>query len=239
MDDVTLQSLFGRAPGWVESEDLSAGAAGGRRLGATAYKHSVAVVQTLDDVFAKIDGDRDLSDDGKAKKKSRAVKDAGVALGKVAGYQEKLAKEGAKAQEAVRPRVAGNDAVSAAIWPRLPADQAAVRTLYRDALAASDWHTANAVESLPSVFDGRLDADTLAELKRERLQAEAPEALAALEQAEETLATVDGALHAATEHVAEAGRGLPDPDDGGDVKVGDDGLRQLSPSQFAEAASAA
>ena len=85
------------------------------------------------------------------------------------------------------------------------------------------------------MFDGRLDAETLTELKRERLRVESPEALASLTLAEENLAVVDDALHTATAHVEEAGRNLPDPDDGGEVKIGDDGLRELSPSQFQEA----
>ena len=239
MDDIQLQSMFGRAPDWVTNEDLSMGAGAGRKLGAAAYRQAVATVTSLAEQFAEIAADRTLSDEGKARKHSRAVRDTAMALGKVRGHQKKLTKELTEAQKAARPRVAPNDAVSAAIWPKLPDDPNAVLTLYNDAIAASDWATANAIESLPTVFDGRLDGGTLSELKRERLQVEAPDALAALEVAEDTLATVDGALHTATAHVEETSRGLPDPDDGGDVKVGEDGLRLLSPSQFQDAAPAA
>ena len=67
-------------------------------------------------------------------------------------------------------------------------------TLYGDAIAAADWATANAIESLPTVFAGRFSANTLNELKRERLRIEAPASMIALEQAEDTLATVDEGL---------------------------------------------
>ena len=112
-----------------------------------------------------------------------------------------------------------------------------VRTLYADAVASADWPTCAAIESLPSVFGGRLDAATLAELKRDRLQVEAPEALTALEVAEDTLATVQSALHTAADHVEGIGRDLPEPEDGGEVKLGNDGLRELSVSQFQEASA--
>ncbi len=239
MDNVQLQSLFGRTPDWVEQEDISMGAHRGRKLGAAGYRQTIAVVQALDDVFIKIDGEHkggELGPQGAARRKSRAVKDAAAELDKVRGHQNKLTKELAEAAKAARPRVAANDAVSAAIWPKLPEDPHAVRTLYNDAIAASDWATANAIESLPTVFAGKLDVDTLAGLRRDRLQAEAPEALAALEVAEDTLATVQSALTTATDHVQEIGRDLPAPKDGGDVTVGEDGLRLLSPSQFIEAA---
>ncbi len=239
MDEVSLQSLFGREPDWMVGVDLRAGAASGRPLGVAAYRQAVTTVTSLAEQFAEIEGDRTLSDEGKGRKRARAVRDTAVSLGKVQGHRAKLAKELTQAQKAARPRVAPNDAVSAAIWPKLPEDPNAVLTLYGDAIAASDWATANAIESLPTVFDGRLDAQTLAGLRRERLRVEAPEALAALEVAEDTLATVDGALHTATAHVEETSRDLPDPDDGGDVKVGEDGLRELTPSQFQEATGVA
>ncbi len=241
MDNVQLQALFGRAPDWVESEDVSMGADSGRKLGAAGYRQAIAVVQTLDAVFAKIDNEHrtgELGPQGAARRKSRAVRDAATALDKVRNHEKKLTKELTEAQKAARPRVAPNDTVNASIWPKLPDDPHAVRTLYNDAIAASDWATANAIESLPTVFEGRLDSDTLTALRRDRQRVEAPEALAALEVAEETLTTVTGVLTTATGHVKEIGANLPAPNDGDDLTTGEDGLRELTPSQFLEATGA-
>ena len=116
--------------------------------------------------------------------------------------------------------MAPNDAVSTAIQAKLPEDATAVALLYGDALAAADWHTCNAIESLPVVHAGRLDADLLVGLRRERSAVEAPEAARAIEVAEEVLGAVEGAHASAAGHLADLGRGLPDPDAEDGVEVG-------------------
>ena len=75
-----------------------------------------------------------------------------------------------------------------------------------------------------------LDPDTLSDLRRERIAVEAPDVAKAINLGEELVALVDGAHNATAAHLVDLGRELPNPDDGGEAVVGNDGLRELSGS---------
>jgi hypothetical protein len=128
-----------------------------------------------------------------------------------------------------------SDEIAAAIWARLPGDQARVRELYREAIETGDTATTSAIERLPVVHDGQLPNDELAALRRERFAIEAPELHQAFEIAETAHAAVETALRAAVSIIADHGYDLPNPDDGDEATTGDDGLRRISISQFEEA----
>jgi len=219
--------------------DVSAGASGGRQLGKAAWHQAVRVAEELDAKGREIATTSELSDVGKQKLLSRAVRDAGVTLGKVRTHADKLRSELTDFHATYRSNGGEpNDVVSAAIWPKLPPDNVKVQILYRDAIQAGDWRTADAIESIPMVFEGRLVIDELDELRRERMGVDNPESLAALEAREESLAAVEIALAASSEYVGDVGKDLPDPDADDGSTVGGDGLLLLTPSQFEEALGA-
>lgn len=76
---------------------------------------------------------------------------------------------------------------------------------------------------------------TNTDLKRERIETEAPNVAKAITNAEASLTLVTSAHASVASHLVDLGRELPDPEDGADAVVGDDGMRQLSGSQYQEA----
>ena len=183
----------------------------------------------------KIKNDEELTDEGKRRQLARIVRDSQVALSKVTKQRETLTSELADAQASFKPTVEPNDTVAASIWDKLPEDPLEVERIYHAALDRSDYHTANAIESMPSVFEGVISPDRLAELKRDRIAVEAPDTARAIETAEQNLALVSLAESATGQYLDEAARELPDPDANEQHEVGADGLTILSPSQFEEA----
>ncbi len=239
LDNVARTALFGSAPEIFSDVDLSAGAAGGRPLGAASWFRAVSVVDALEDRREKIEADTNLSREGRQRALSRAVRDVRVDLGKVAANRDQLGEELEAARAACRPEGEPDQTVMAAIWPRLPDNHISVKTAFGDALARSDFETCSAILSLPTVFEGCLPVEDLAELKRELVGVQAPKVLAAMDAAETTWGAVDSALNSASQFVDDLAQGLPeDPADGDKVVVGDDGLRVLSASQFQEATGA-
>lgn len=233
MDQVETQVAFGRLPQIFEGVD-QAGAGDVRSIGAAAWTRAVAVATGLDDIRTEIDANRELSDEGKRRKFARAVKDAGVELKKVGDLRDALSIKLAEAGKTWSPEPV-SDEIAAAIWARLPDDAAKVRELYREAVQAGDSATAGSIEKMPVVHDGRLPNDELASLRRGRFATEAPELFQAFEIAETAHSAVDSALGAAVSIIQDHARDLPDPDDGDEAAIDDDGLRRLSISQFQEA----
>ncbi len=175
-------------------------------------------------------------DAGKAKALARAVKDAEVTLGQVRRHQDTLARELAQRHATHKPAGGEPDnVVSAAIWPKLPATALEMKVAYRGAIARADWLTANAIESLPGVYGGRLSPEDLIDLRRERICAAGPVHYAALVMGEDALEAVEGVASTVARHLLEVGAGLPEPDPETGGTVGDDGLLILSPSQADEA----
>lgn len=234
MDEIQKIADFGSRPAIFADVDTSAGASRGMPLGAVAWDSAVNVVGGLEDAIAKINEDPESNETGKARKSSRACRDAETTLARNTGHLERLRTDLDEAMALYKPEPA-NDAVSASIWTKLPEDNTAIKLAYNDALSRGDSKTMDAIESLPSVFDGALDEDTLTTLKRARMAQEAPEAFAAITTAEEVLHVVETATGIAAQCLQEISRGLSAPDDGADVKTGEDGLRRLSISQFQEA----
>jgi hypothetical protein len=235
MDEIQKIADFGSRPAIFADVDTSAGASRGRPLGAIAWDSAVNVVGDLEDAITKIKADPELNDIGKARKNSRACRDAETTFTRNTGHLERLRTDLAEAKALYKPEPA-NETVSASIWGKLPEDDTAIKMTYNDALSRGDSKTMDAIESLPSVFGGALDEDTLASLKRARMAQDAPEAFAAITTAEEVLHVVETASGIAAQCLQEISKGLPAPDDGADVQTGEDGLRMLSISQFQEAA---
>ena len=233
MDQVETQAAFGRLPEIFENADQSPGG-DVRSIGAAAWTRAVAIATGLDDTRSAIDADRELSDEGKKRKFARAVKDAQSELRTVGDLRDVLALKVSNAGKAWASESV-SDHIAAAIWARLPDDQARVRDLYREAAETGDIATTSAIERLPVVHEGRLPRDDLDALRRERFAIEAPELHHAFEIVETAHTAVDSALRAAESIVADHGRGLPNPDDGDDASTGEDGLRRISVSQFYEA----
>ncbi len=235
MDNIQRTALFGSAPETLATADTSAGASAGRPLAAAAWFRAVGIVDELEATRELIEGDVELSRSGKDKKLSRACRDAQAALGKIAEHRDTLAAELEGARKRCRPEGEPDPTVNAAIWPKLPDEEISMATTYRDAVERQDWATCDAIETLPSVFDGSLTPDEVAALVRDRMAVQSPDALKAADLAAEIHGAVDVALGHAIGFVEDMARPLPDPADGGEAQVGDDGLRILSASQFAEA----
>ena len=230
MDRIEHISIFGRCPDIFEGVDVSAGASRGRPLGAVAWHQIVGIVNDLDNELKAVDEVTELTDEGKLKRKSRLVRDAEVRLTEANKHLDTLKKD---VDEVSFKLTETDEAVMAAIWPRLPEDTLEVRQLHAQALEQGDFVTANAIENLPVAFAGRVEPEDLAVLKRDRMRAEAPEATQALEAAEDVLAVVTAAAQSAAGWLTEAGKGLPEPEATGQTTQ--DGLLFLSPSQLEEA----
>jgi len=230
-----MTAWFGRVPEWVAGEDLSAGAASGRKLAAAAYLGSRKIVQDLDRYQTEVAQDDTLTDAGKQMQLSRFVRDCQVRLGEIEKHRDTLAAELEKARAAYTPAIAPDDTVNAAIWQRLPDDPMQVEATYRDAIAKQDWRTTNAIESLPSVFPGALSNEKLNTLTKDRIAIEAPEIARSIDVAADYLGLVSSAVQSAQTYVEDVEAELPSPDPNEKSIVGADGLTELSPSQFAEA----
>lgn len=234
MDELELKTMFGNLDPLPDVE-TRAGASGGRPLAKTAHARAISIVQTLDERFEAFENDSTLSKEGIQKKKSRAVRDASADLANVEVHRATLERELSDAKASFKPKVESVEATNAAIWSQLPKDAQSTATLYRDALGKGDSRTLNAIETMPGVFEGHLPADTLTELQRERIEIEAPDTFKAITTAEASLSLVTGAHAATAQHLVDLGQSLPNPDDGGEARLGNDGLREFSPSQFQEA----
>lgn len=237
----TLQNLatFGADPEWLATDaELAAGASGGKLLASAALRRARKIVEDLHAEFADTDANRELSAEGKALRKARAVKDTEARLRTVAEHREKLLSEVGEARSRWTPQPV-DEATAAALWAVLPADVMQVKNLYRDAVISGDWRTAGAIEELPIVYPGRPLAEEMRELRQGRLEHEAPEVAKAIAEAEEYASAADTAYRTASEIVGEMARGLPDPTaESGLTGPGPDGLRTFTPSGY-EAALAA
>jgi len=230
MDTIKLISQFGSCPEIFEGVDTSAGASRGRPLGAIAWFQMVGIIDSLDKELAAVNDDKELSKDGKAKRKARLCRDAEARLAEANAHLERLKKD---VEEIDIPLTQIDQSVTAAIWPRLPEDQLEVRMLHTEALEAGDFATCAAIENLPVAFPGRQTPDDLAVLKRDRMRVEAPDKMAALEMAEDVYAVVAATAQSTVGWLADESRGLPAPDQKEEVTK--DGMLFLSPSQLAEA----
>jgi len=232
MDTLKLIAQFGKCPEIFEGVDTSGGASRGRPLGAIAWFQMVGIIDTLDKELLAVNDDKELSEDGKAKRKARLCRDAEVRLVEANGHLERLKKD---VEEVTFDLTKTDETVMAAIWPRLPEDPLEVRMLHNAALEAGDLVTANAIENLPVAFSGRQTPDDLAVLKRDRMRVEAPDKMAALETAEDVYAVVAATAQSAAGWLADEIRGLPEPDKKEEITK--DGMLFLSPSQLAEASA--
>ena len=233
--DIQQMAAFGSQPDWMKDLDVSAGATGGRKLAKLAWTRLTNTVSELRDLEETLKGDAKLTLEGRADQLSRAVQDAWAPVANMRGYRDRLEGELRTWRAQNRPTVEVGDAALAAIWARLSEDPIAVRVAYDTALASEDWQTATAIEQLPGVFPGHLGREVVAELRRERLQVEAPAHYAGLVEREATLETVERALHTAEQIIGAYERALPRPDAETGTELGSDGLRTLSPSQLEEA----
>ncbi len=230
MDNIQRIAMFGSTPEIFNGLDNSAGFSTGRGLGSAAWIKCVETVCSLEDLKETINQDPSLTQIGKSQKLSRAVRDAEVELTKVGGHVSKLRDEAKTARASYKPQ--SDESVNSSLWEMLPHDPIATANLYRDALLKKDWRTCNAIESMPSVFEGV--PEDLEALRRERIFAEAPDVAKAIDTAEAVVHHVENAHRIAGQHLAEVGKGLPEPDKN-KVHTGDDGLRVLSPSEYKEA----
>ena len=237
MDELERIKTFGiregECPKIFEGVDTSAGASRGRALGAVAWNAMVGIVTELEPLLKTVDDEKELSKDGKLRRKARIVRDAEVRLTEATNHLERLKKD---VEEIDVPVTEVDETVMAALWPKLPEDQLEVRMLHAKALEQGDLITACAIESMPLAFPGRQTPDDLAVLKRDRQIKEAPEQAAALETAEHVHAVVAATAQSAAGWLAEVGRGLPEPEKAKE-QTGDDGLRFLSPSELQEASA--
>jgi len=234
MDRIERMAIFGDEPEFLAEVALPVGASGGPGLAKILRHRAMVAVDEFDRAAAEIQNSADLTDSGKAKHLARAVKDYQVRLGEMEDNGKALVRELEQAR--ARCKTSQPDqTVLAAIWPELPKDGLALKVLYQNCLNQSDFLTIAAIETFPVAFGDGVPADDLAELKRERLAVEMPDAFAALVAAEATAEAADRALQAARQHLDDVGRDLPDPDHDTGQTVGDDGIVTLTPSQAQEA----
>ena len=234
MDSITKMRTFGQEPEWMAEQKTSGGVTGGRPLATVTYRNVIRVVEEAEARLKKIDVDSDLSFTGAQKAKSRAVLDAKVELARL-DHRPKFKAELREALDSAK-RLVPNDVVSASIWPSLPTDPLQLEQLYRRAIARSDWHTANSIETLPVAFEEyTMPAEMLERLKIERAAAEDPEEHARAEVANETLDVVDHVLGAAERALEDFAKDLPAPDPETGSTIDDLGFVILTPSQAAEA----
>lgn len=225
---------FPGEPDWFKDIDTTGGVSSGRPLAKVAFERAQRIVRDLNAAAAEVAKDKDLTDSGKAKKLARLAADARHEINKAAALGKKLDSEAASARESYRPAEAPPELVAEA-WRRLPDDTLKVRQAFLDALQAGDDVTLDAITRLPTIHGGRLSADTLAELSLARRERQAPNAHAAIVQAEESADVVRSALATAADHVTEFARNLPaaDPADG-IGEPGENGLRSVSDAALAE-----
>lgn len=226
---------FGNPPDWMDNLDVSGGASGGPRLAKIGWHRVVNTMRDLHGREEALAGDHKLTQAGRDDQFSRAVRDAWTPIEAVRGHRDKLDRElrdwGAKYKDPIEI----SDTAMAAIWSKLPEDSTAMLVAHQAAMTSQDWRTVMAIEALPGVFSGHLDRETIAELKRQRMQASDPDHFAEMERREESLRVVESALNSAESRLGELQRRLPAPDPETGAELGSDGLRVLSPSQLEEA----
>lgn len=234
MNPIDRQAMFGKTPEIFDNIDNSAGAGGGRHLGSAAWIKAVSTCDQLSDKAAEIAKDPMLGEKGRQQKLARVVLDCEIEIAKVGAWTAQLRDEAAAAKAGFKSSVPNDNSINATLWPMLPKEPLGTQTKYHDALAKRDFMTCNAIENMPSVYEGALDQETLRKLKMERIFAENPEAAKAISVAEQTFNAVESAYNSADQFVDEIAKDLPAPDDGDNIRVGADGLRILSPSQIKE-----
>lgn len=189
MDDLEKMAAFGAVtPAWREGVDTAAGATGGLTLAAVTLDLIEQVGRDLAEAVTAVQADPYLSPAGKERRVQAVAAGARERLAKAREHILRLRREAARTRAEAHATKA-SDTVRTAIWRWLERlDPLAVERAWRDALAAGDAETADAIETLPVVHPARLEADRLAALRDERARAENP---AAAEQA----AAVEAAAH--------------------------------------------
>ena len=138
-----------------------------------------AAVEAHEEAVKAIQADGDLTDTGKRRRIQQAA-------------EERLAALAEMREELHRVEVARDEAVARARETEAPQDKVAsvvlgseirrylgdnpleVRLAYQDAVEAGDFDLLDAVEMSPSIWPGRPDAETMAELTRRRLEVTDP-----------------------------------------------------------------
>ena len=225
-DFLTTMRRFGYAPDWAIPKTFETGARPGTaeynrelfaRTAAQPPGHRggawLEIVGAIDDVegaLASIAGDRNLSGEGQAKAGARAARDGRIKLNRLAGACDEARRAVVEARQMYKPAEA-EPSVLSALWSRLDDDNLNLENQYRHAVAAEDWVTCAAIETVPTVFN-RLRPDVLQTLKRERMRAEDPETATVVARVEGVAADLGRAYAAANGILVGIESLLPDPD---------------------------
>ena len=178
LEQIEKIAAFGaEIPSWRAGIDTAGGAEGGFGLAAIAFDLVDRIADEFDETVRRIESDPDLSPVGRRRKIETFADETRARLGVARRHVERLAEEveallgGADAE----PRT--SDTIKAAIWRWLERlDPLQVELAYRQALAAGDLATTDAIESLPAVHPARPAAERLAELRSQRIRTVNPEA---------------------------------------------------------------
>ena len=206
MDDIEKLAAFGSVvPAWREAVDTRGGATGGLALAAVTFDLIERIGRDFEDDVSGLETDILLSDQGKAQRRQALAAESEERLAVARGHLRALREEAA----AVRADAAGatdtSDVLKAAIWRWLDRlDPMQIEVAYRDAIAAGDTATADAIESLPSVHPARLAADRLATLQGERARAANPVAARRAAVIETAIADLEARLAAVEARIAGA-----------------------------------
>lgn len=179
-------------PAWAEGVAAKDGGSL-TELAALAFKSVWLQYQGMDGDAAAIDPTM-LSTKGYTKAKQAAKAARLAELDRVYGHAAAAFKRKVAARRAAAESTLTSDLDPSArailfsvIWPRLPEDSHSMRIAYRKAVDAGDAVVCEAIEALPSIFDGRLESADIDTLRAERIASVNPDVageLAALNQAE-------------------------------------------------------
>ena len=225
-DFLTTMRRFGYAPDWAIPKSFETGARPGtaefnqqlyERTAAQPAGHRggpwleiVGAIGDVEGALAKIAGDRNLSGEGQAKAGARAARDGRIGLNKLAGTVDEAKRAVVEARQMYKPATT-EPTVLSTLWAKLDDDNLNLENQYRHAVAAEDWVTCAAIETVPTVFN-RLRPDVLATLKRERHRAEDPETATILARAEGVAADMGRVYAAANGILGTIESRFPDPD---------------------------
>lgn len=178
LEQIEKVAAFGfEVPAWRHGIDTSAGAAGGLGLAAIAFDMVERMAEEFEGSVRRVSSDPGLSAIGRRRKIATIAREMRARLGTVRRYAQRLADEVEDMLSDGDFDPPASDTLKAAIWRSLERlDPLQVELAYRQALAAGDLATADAIESLPVVHTARLEPDRLAQLKSERISAADPEA---------------------------------------------------------------
>lgn len=206
MDDIEKLAAFGSiVPAWREAVDTRGGATGGLALAAVTFDLIERIGRDFEDDVSGLETEVMLSDQGKAQRRQALAAAAEERLAIARGHLHSLRDEAA----AVRADAAGggdtSDVLKAAIWGWLDRlDPMQVEIAHRDAVAAGDTATADAIESLPGIHPARLADDRLAALRGERARAANPVAARRAAVIEAAIADLEARLGAVEARIAGA-----------------------------------